>query len=278
MNRIDKLSEVRAKGEGIFSVTLTPNSLGTFEQADELVGALRKGGVNQLLMLNIEPNIYRCAGVSPTEIKLLNQGFGGDFYPELFPPILKHIREKNEDLAMLMTTNPGDIFAYGRDRFFNKCNEVGLDGLDVTYVASEDPIGLLDDAYSHDLKFVCAMFPPSFSWDDPVAMGIVDKMVIASEGEIFMVPAWPGTQGNLDGKFFKPFVDHIKEVQEANGIKGHIISIGGITTPEDAYQMVHVAGTDGIHSSTAFMKKLLAKDSYEEISRWLGEFRDAMKG
>ncbi len=40
--------------------------------------------------------------------------------------------------------------------------------------------------------------------------------------------------------------------------------------------MVQVAGCDGIHFSSAFMKRLLA-DKYDEIESWLGEVKKAIK-
>ena len=107
---------------------------------------------------------------------------------------------------------------------------------------------------------------------------LVDGLVRVTSGELFLVPAIPGSGDGIDGEKVRPYVRAIREMQVKNDNICPIIGIGGISTAEDARQLVHTAGVDGVHFSTAFMKRIFAGETYPYIRDWLKLVKTAMQG
>lgn len=278
MNRIDSLKKVRDRGEGILSVTLAPTGTKDFSKLLERVDFLDKCGLNQLLLIYYEPNSMKIGGIAPAELKLVKQEMMNGTSTDMFLDNADAIRKSYPNLPLIATVNVGEALCYGTKRLFTKFKKIGIDGIDTpSYLAVDDPVSFRMCAESSGIHFIGAIYANFVNMDNPAHIQKIDNLVKVCRGEILFVPTDQGATKALKGDGFRPLIHHIREIQKQNNIDANIIAISGINTPEDAYQMVHVAGTDGVHFSSAFIKRLLADESYENISSWLKEVKNAMK-
>ncbi len=278
MNRIDLLADVSARGEGILSLTLAPNGAGEYDKLLERIRFFESNGMNQLLLICYEPNAMKIGEIAPWEMRLVKQESKKMEHREMFFDNLQEIRREHPDLPVVATVNVGEAICYGIGRLFARFKENGVDGIDTpAYMSAADPIAFRKRAREQGIHFIGAIYPEEIDMQDPYHMHVLDEVIKASEGEIFFVPTMQGSTEPLKGERFKAIVNHIREVQYKNNIKARIISISGINTPEDAYQMVHVAGTDGVHFASALIRRLFAEESYEDMGVWLNEVKAAMQ-
>lgn len=277
-NRINGLAQISRTGEGILSLTQAPSGVHSYSELVEFVSFLVESGLNQLLMLCYEPHDMKVAEIAPSEIRLLKKGLAGGGYTEMFFDNARAVREKFPDLPLIATPMLGDVLCYGRRRFLESCQSVGVDGMDTAhYLAVDDPVGFRKEVMDAGIHFICAICPTALDLTREADRQLLEKYAEISEGEIFLVPSIPGHTTKLEGEPFIEMVQFIREMQKKHGVTGRIISIGGMNTPEDVYQMTHIAGTDGVHFSSAFIKKQLGGMPWESIGSWLKEIKDAMK-
>lgn len=277
-NRLNELEKVTETGEGIISCSLAPYGNHNYTDLLHDVEFLKKCGLNQLLLLCYEPVLLKLAEIAPQEMKLLKRGKKDGAYEDMFFDNLKAIREKHPDLPVIATPMVGDVLCYGTDRFLKKCLEYGVDGLDVAhYFAIDDPIDYRRRAMEAGVHFIPAVDAIAMDINNSKHRELIEGLTkIAEDGELLFVGGIPGNADKLDGSYYTPYVDFIRSVQKENDLHARIIAIGGMNTVEDAYQMVQVAGCDGIHFSSAFMKRLLA-GKYDEIETWLKEVKQAIR-
>lgn len=279
MNRIDNLRGLRAQGEGILSLTLAPNGLWDLGYAFELLDMMRRAGMNQLLELVCDPDAGKMAEIAPVEVALLKRGLQSGYRTEMISLPMVKIRERYPDLPIITTAHIGEMFCYGQKRFLKKCVELGVDGMDTcAYQYVDDIIGFRKTVEAMGMYHITAVFAKIIDSKDPHMMHIVEQMVANSTGELFVVPGMLGHRDTLTGVQMKVYVDFIREKQAELGQHIPLIAIGGVRSPEAAYDMVHNGGLDGVHSSSAFMTKLLANEPLEKIESYLKEFKDAVNG
>lgn len=283
MKVIDKyLTEVRDAHEGILSLTLPANG-GKWEDTEyfEIMDMMVSSGMDQMLTILTNPNAFKNNELATTEVVACRQGIERGADSDLmFTHTLAKIRQRYPKLTLIASGNIPCAIAYGIDRYFQKCVENGIEAIDLpVYPCIPDPFSFTARMHQNGLYNVCSLHADSIDLKNPEHVKVFDELIHIGKGEIFLVPAIPMTAGGFDGEFFKPYVDHIREVQAADNNSGcKIIAIGGIQTAEDAYQLVRVSGVDGVHFSTRFLKPLLAGESLESISAWLKTIKDAMRG
>ena len=99
-----------------------------------------------------------------------------------------------------------------------KAADIGVSGWDTAnYLAVSDPIGLRKMVQDRGMGFICAVFSNMLDIDSPEDRETIRNIVKASSGELFVVPAVPGTSDGLKGKYVRPYVEFIREVQEEAG-------------------------------------------------------------
>lgn len=277
-NRLNNLGDIGAKKEGILSLTLAPNGIHRYNELIESVDFLQECGMNQLIMMCYEPNAMKLAEFVPAEIQLLKQGLGDGGYTDMFFDNITMIRERFPDLPLIANALPGDIACYGKIRFFNRCKQVEIDGIDCAYYHGiKDLFSLRRHTIDTGLHFICAIYANAINMEHQTHREILEQLTVISNAEVFVVPSIAGRTDRINGERLVDIVAYIREIQKKHGINGRIIGIGGINDPEDAYQMTHVAGADGVHFSSAFIKKYLGGVPKADIASWLKEVKAAMK-
>ena len=234
MNRIDALAKASRRGEGILSVTLCPNGAREYGNMLERVDFLVNCGLNQLMLIYLDPDAGKIAGIAPTEMRLVKQETAEGVYREMFLDNVREIRRRYSQLPIIGTVQVGEAICYGAGRLFQHFHEVGVDGIDTPcYVASEDPIGFRKQAEEAGIHFLGGVFTDNLDMKDPDQLKKLDNVVKVCKGELLFVPTVQGSTKSLSGEKFRPIVQHIREVQAKNDIHAKIISISGINTPEE---------------------------------------------
>lgn len=282
MNKIDNLTAVRDNKEGILSLSL-PITFGRWDESEffEIMDMCVEAGLNQLLPIMYEPQAFKTAEIAPAEIIVSKDGYlRGNYMDMTFPPTLHKIHQRYPDLPFIASFGPSEIVTYGVGRFLEKCKEFNIDTIDLAiYPAADDPLGLYKAIREAGLNYCCPLHAFSIDMKNPEHLVTFDNLVRLSYGELFLVTAIPTTELGFVGENFIPYVERIREKQkEYQNEDCKILSIGGIISPEDAYQLVRVAKTDGVHFSSKFINRLLQKEPLEKIQTWLKQVKDAMRG
>ncbi len=273
-----KLKETIAQKEGILSVSLAPNGSRDYKDLLDSVSYLIEAGLTQLMMLSYVPDAMKLSEIAPFERRLLLKGIQYGSYRDMFFDNAKAVKEKFSDLPLIATPMLGDVLCYGLKRYITKAAQVGVNGWDSAfYQAVDDPTGYRKLVEEANMGFICAIGSGGLDLDNTDHCKILDAIVKVTSGELFFVPAQPGTANSLKGAPIKKYVDYIHDLQEKNNNHCPIISIGGISSAEDAYEVVKVAGTDGVHFSSAYIKRRFSGQSKKEIQTWLKEVKQAMK-
>ena len=276
-NRMDRLTDCRKNGEGILSISLSCNGSREFDRNLELAHMLVEAGINQLMLITYNTNAGYIGSLAPAERTFVKMGIQNGCYETMWEDNVKVLRDAFPKLPIIVTPMAGDIITFGKRRFLDRCAALGVDGLDTAqYRCVPDPIGLRRDCEERNLGFIPAINGGGLREDVPQTFDTMDEQVRVNFKELFLVPAIPGSKDGIDGTRWKPVTDRIRRVQKEAGRVCPIIGIGGITTLEDAKEIVGNGGVDGIHFSSAFMKRLFANQPLKEISDWLKSVKEVI--
>lgn len=280
MERIKRAFEKYKGRGGALSISMSTIGGRDYREFSERLDMLVEAGMDQFLLITFHSEIFRLAEIAPAEQMMVKQGVEQGKYPEMFIDTVKYARERYPELPIIVTPMIGDAIAYGITNFVRTCKEIGVDGMDTAqYAAIEDLTGFRHQTQEAGMGFICAVNGGAVRLEDAEAVAVLDELVRITSGELFYVPAIPGTvQKGMKGSAFRPYIEHIRTVQKVCGNSCPIIGIGGISNAEQAYELVRVAGLDGVHFSSAFMKQLFAEEPLEKIEAWLKEVKKAMKG
>ena len=277
-DRLEKLAAVNQAGEGILSLTLAPNGVGRHDPLLDSLEFLRECGMDQLILLACEPNALKMAEITRAEAWLMNQEQVGRGSTDVFFDNVAAIRERFEDLPVVANPMTGDVVCYGQGRFLDRCVEIGVDGIDCAYYQCvADPFGLCAEAADAGVHFLGAVYASALDLANPVHTRLIEQVTLLSRGQLLFVSGVAGERRAIDGSRFAETMAYIRAVQAEHGIDARIVAVGGINTPEDAYQVTQVAGADGVHLASALIKRQRRGDSSDEIASWLRELKAAMR-
>ena len=177
--------------------------------------------------------------------------------------IVRRVREKSQiPLAFMTYANP--VFHYGYDRFFARCEELGVDAIIIPDMPYEEKREMEEPANAHNVALVSMIAPTS---EDRI-------QTIASEakGFIYVVSSMGVTGVRSEIKTdLGAIVESIRKVTDVPCAIGF-----GISTPEQAKKMAAVS--DGAIVGSAIVK-LIAKHGKEaapEIYGYVKNMKDAV--
>ena len=170
--------------------------------------------------------------------------------------IVRRIREVSRIPLCFMTyCNP--VFHYGYDRFFAKCEELGVDGIILPDLPYEEKAEVEEPANAHGVALISMIAPTSDARIKTTAK--------EAKGFIYIVSSMGVTGVRSEIKTdLTTIVESIREVTDVPCAIGF-----GISTPEQAKKMVQIA--DGCIVGSAIVKiiatkgKDAAKDLYEYV-------------
>lgn len=151
-------------------------------------------------------------------------------------------KESQIPLVFLTYVNP--IFNYGKEKFFAKCEEVGLDGVIIPDVPFEERDECASYAKVHGIDIISMIAPTS--------KDRIQEIAKVGEGFLYIVSSLGVTGTRTEIKTnLKEIIDVAKSVTTVPCAVGF-----GINTPEQAEKIAHVA--DGVIVGSAIVK-IIAK-------------------
>lgn len=177
--------------------------------------------------------------------------------------IVERVREKSQiPLAFMTYANP--VFHYGYDRFFTRCEELGVDAIIVPDMPYEEKQEMEEPAGIHHVAVISMIAPTS---EDRI-----QAIASRAEGFIYVVSSMGVTGVRSEIKTdLNAIVKSIREVTEVPCAIGF-----GISTPEQAKKMAEVS--DGAIVGSAVVK-LIAKYGEQagpEIYKYVKSMKDAV--
>ena len=174
--------------------------------------------------------------------------------------MVKDLRTKT-DMPLVFMTYLNPVFSYGYERFFGKCEEVGVSGIIIPDLPYEEMGECSDIAKSHGVDIISMIAPTS---KESVRM-----IAQEAKGFIYLVSSM-GVTGmrNKITTDLAPIIELIREVTDTP------VAIGfGIHSPEQAGEMCKIA--DGVISGSAVVK--LVEKYGDNAGPYIYEFVKQMK-
>jgi tryptophan synthase alpha chain len=177
--------------------------------------------------------------------------------------IVRRVREKSQiPLAFMTYANP--VFHYGYDRFFAKCEELGVDAIIVPDMPFEEKEEMEGPANAHNVAVISMIAPTSESR--------IQMIAGQAQGFIYVVSSMGVTGVRSEIKTdLASIVESIRKVTDVPCAIGF-----GISTPEQAKKMAEVS--DGAIVGSAIVK-IIAKsgeNAAEEIYHYVKSMKEAV--
>lgn len=174
--------------------------------------------------------------------------------------IVRRVREKSQiPLAFMTYVNP--VFHYGYDRFFAKCEELGVDGIIIPDLPYEEKEEVEGPALAHNVALISMIAPTSESRIQEIASG--------AKGFIYVVSSMGVTGVRSEIKTdLGAMVESIRSVTQVPCAIGF-----GISTPEQAKKMAGLS--DGAIVGSAIVK--LIAEHGQDAAPHIYEYVKSMK-
>ena len=151
---------------------------------------------------------------------------------------------KESDVPLVFLTYVNPIYNYGKDAFFAKCQEIGLDVVIRPDMPFEERQECAQEAKAHGIDIISMIAPTS--------KDRIKEIAQVGEGFLYIVSSLgvTGTRSKITTNL-KEIIDTVKEVTDVPCAVGF-----GINTPEQAEKIAHDA--DGVIVGSAIVK-IIAK-------------------
>lgn len=178
--------------------------------------------------------------------------------------IVRRVREKSQiPLVFLTYINP--VYHYGYEAFFQKCQELGVDGIILPDMPYEEKDELSDVAAAHGVDVISLIAPTSEQR--------IQKIAKEAAGFIYVVSSM-GVTG-MRGEISTDLASILASIREVTDLP---TAIGfGINTPQQATQMAQIA--DGAIVGSAIVKIIerYGAKAREPLMTYVSEMKSAIK-
>ena len=174
--------------------------------------------------------------------------------------IVKAVRAKS-DVPLVFLTYINPVFFYGYEKFFKKCNELGVDGIISPDLPYEEKGEIVDIARKNDVDVISLIAPTSKER--------IQKIASDASGFIYVVSSLGVTGMRSEIKTdLKSILEDIRDVTDLP------LAVGfGINTPEQARNIGEIA--DGVIVGSAIVK--IIEEHGEYATSVLKEYVSSMK-
>lgn len=177
--------------------------------------------------------------------------------------IVRRVREKSQiPLVFLTYINP--VYHYGYEAFFQKCQELGVDGIILPDMPYEEKDELSDVAAAHGVDVISLIAPTSEQR--------IQKIAKEAAGFIYVVSSM-GVTG-MRGEISTDLASILASIREVTDLP---TAIGfGINTPQQATQMAQIA--DGAIVGSAIVKIIerYGANAKEPLMEYVAEMKRAV--
>ena len=174
--------------------------------------------------------------------------------------IVKAVRAES-DVPLVFLTYINPVFFYGYEKFFKKCNELGVDGIISPDLPYEEKGEIVDIARKNDVDVISLIAPTSKER--------IQKIASDASGFIYVVSSLGVTGMRSEIKTdLKSILEDIRDVTDLP------LAVGfGINTPEQAKNIGEIA--DGVIVGSAIVK--IIEEHGEDATSVLKEYVSSMK-
>lgn len=197
--------------------------------------------------------------IQEANIRSLSNGMTTDGVFE----IVKRVRETC-DIPLCFMTYANPVFHYGYDRFFAKCEELGVDGIIVPDIPFEEKDEMEEVATKYNVSVISMVAPTS---EDRIQM-----IAKQANGFIYVVSSM-GVTG-VRSEIKTDIAEIVKSIKEVTDVP---CAIGfGISKPEQAAKMASIA--DGAIVGSAIVKIVAqyGKDAAPYLYDYVKSMKDAV--
>jgi tryptophan synthase alpha chain len=231
------------------------------ETTEKLILAMAETGVD-LFEIGIPFSDPAADGpiIQAASVRALEKGCTADDLLSM----VKRLREKI-DIPIVFLTYANSIFAYGKERFMERCRDSGIDGVVVPDIPYEEKDELADVCAKYSIAQIPIVAPTSKERTETIAKD--------AEGFIYCVSTL-GVTGIRD-EIRTNMSEIIARVRKVSDIP---CAIGfGISTPEQARDMSSVS--DGAIIGTSIVKIVgeYGRDCIEPVRQYVARIRDAIE-
>lgn len=176
--------------------------------------------------------------------------------------IVRRVREKS-DVPLVFLTYINPVFFYGYEKFFKKCNELGVDGIISPDLPFEEKGEIADIACENDVDVISLIAPTSKQRIQMIANDATGFIYVVSSLGVTGMRAEIKTDLNS-------ILEHIRDVTDLP------LAVGfGINTPEQASEIGKIA--DGVIVGSAIVKIIgeYGEDATEHIREYVSTMKKA---
>lgn len=174
--------------------------------------------------------------------------------------IVRKVREKT-DIPLVFLTYINPVFFYGYEKFFEKCNELGIDGIISPDLPYEEKGEILDIARRNDVDVISLIAPTSKQRIQMIAND--------ASGFIYVVSSL-GVTG-MRSEIKTDLNSILQDIREVTDLP---LAVGfGINTPEQAKNIGGIA--DGVIVGSAIVK--IIEEYGEDATKHLKNYVSSMK-
>lgn len=174
--------------------------------------------------------------------------------------IVKEVR-KHTDVPLVFLTYINPVFFYGYEKFFKRCNELGVDGIISPDLPYEEKGEIADIASKNDVDVISLIAPTSKER--------IQKIASNATGFIYVVSSLGVTGMRSEIKTdLNAIIDDIRDVTDLP------LAVGfGINTPKQASDISKIA--DGVIVGSAIVK--IIEEHGENATKALKDYVSTMK-
>lgn len=179
--------------------------------------------------------------------------------------IVEKIREQSQiPLAFMTYVNP--VFHYGYERFFARCEALGVDGIIIPDLPFEEKGELAEIAEGHGVDVISMIAPTSRQRIQMIAKEAKGFIYVVSSMGVTGVRS--SIQTDLDS-----IIKSIREVTDVPAAIGF-----GISTPEQAKKMAGIS--DGAIVGSAIVKIIAeyGDQAQERVEKYVREMKEGVRG
>ena len=178
--------------------------------------------------------------------------------------MVARIRSKT-DVALLFMTYLNPVYTYGKEKFLNRCSEVGIDGIIVPDMPFEEKDELADTCETYGVDLISMIAPTSEKRITMIAK--------EAQGFIYCVSSL-GVTG-VRGEITTNIGQMVQKVREVTTVP---CAVGfGISTPEQVARIAKLS--DGVIVGSAIVKLVAQyrQDSVEPVAEYVRSMKEALR-
>lgn len=237
---MNKIAEVFAKGKKVFIPFITAGDP-SLEKTEEMIYAMEKAGAGIIeIGIPFSDPVAEGPVIQAADLRALQAGCKTD---KIFA-MLKRVR-KNTQVPLVFLTYINPIFTYGRDKFFNNCQECQVSGVIIPDVPFEEKQEVLKYCRQYDVDLISLIAPTSEQRIKMIAKEATGYIYVVSSLGVTGVRTTITTD-------IGAIVEQIRQVTNVPIVVGF-----GISTPEQACKMSQLS--DGAIVGSAIVKIIAEK-------------------